>query len=131
MKKFLSRLFHCKSKEKKVHLSTEQKTNLNVDLQNLQNSVPLEFNRKLEGGTKTIMNWKASEYCLLMIYVGFVLFSNSKIFGKSVYVCFLCLGIAMRTLLTDGQEKNMPTIQKLMCLFIEKCRSVFGDSFIC
>ena len=100
MKIILERLLHGKANQVRRNLNIRQKELFNNELHELTQHVPSEFPRKFEGGIKHAARFKATEYRLLMLYIGIVLFKNQNIHHE-VYEHFLLFASLMRILLTE------------------------------
>ena len=130
VKRILIRLFSIKVKEKSAKLSSREQSMFNDQLFKYKNYIPVEFSRKLEGGVKCILKWKATQYRLFGLYVGIVLFRCRKIVSYKFYTNFLKLSIALRLLNTKGQEENIGFIRNLLHTFIEEAKVIYKKSFI-
>lgn len=129
-KRLITRLISSKSKEKKVNIGTSSKNELDKKLNKYNAYIPSDFVRKLEGGVKTILKWKASQYRLFTLYIGMVLFNHSKVVSKEIYQHFLYYCIAMRILLSNNQCGNLETVQHLLMLFVNQAKEIYGLSFM-
>ena len=130
-KRILQRLLGSKAKDRQaIKLSSQNKEAFNECLVSCQNYIPSEFSRKVEGGTSTILNWKASQYRLFLLYLGFVLFKNHMLFTKQFYKNYLKLAIAIRLLSLPDQDNNIPFIRCLLREFVEESQAIYGSSFV-
>ena len=130
MKRILSRLLSSNTKEKKVNISTQSKEILKEKLNICHKYIPTDFQRKLDGGLDIILRWKASQYRMFMLYLGIVLFSHKDIVSEEIFENFLNFSIAMRLLLTDGQDNNLGNVQQMLCSFVNGAKDIYGRSFI-
>lgn len=130
MKRLLMRWKQSKKNDKKCHLSSAKKEEVECLLKILAKHVPSDFPRKLEGGFKYISYWKASEMRLMMIYVGFVLLAHKDIFPRNVQYNYLLFACSMRILLSDGMEENLAVVSDLMKDFVKHSIELYGKSFI-
>lgn len=131
VKRILRRLFDPKVKDKTARLSLRNKESFNNKLNRFQKFVPIEFNRKLEGGVNLILKWKASQYRLFALYISIVVFSFSEIVSKNIYANFLKLSIALRLLNTDDQLNNIEFIKILLTSFVSESQTIYGETFPC
>jgi hypothetical protein len=129
MKRLLLRWKSSKQNQKKCHLSRHQKVSLENVLVVLSKHVPSDFPRKFESGYQHISYWKASEYRLMMLYIGSVLFAHN-FFPKDNYKHFLKLLVSMRILLTEGMSSNITVVQDILKSFIEDSKVIYGNSII-
>ena len=130
MKRLLSHWCSINRHAKKTHLSTRQKSLFDSSLAKIRFCIPSEFNRKLEGGINKFSRWKASELRNFMLYIGVVLLADEDIISPKIYRSFLCFSIAMKILLSEAQDENMPVVKSLMQKFIKLCISQYGKSFV-
>lgn len=129
MKRLLLRWKNSKPNCKKCHLSPCQKTLLDNKLSVLSKHIPSDFPRKFESTFMHISHWKATEYRLMMVYVGAVLLAE-KFFPEQYYQNFLLLLAAMRVLLSNDMQDNIPTVRSIIKQFIEESATLYGKEFV-
>jgi hypothetical protein len=127
-KRLLVRWKGSRKYETKCHLDnyTQNKFSETIDL--LAKSIPREFNRKCDGGLKTISHWKASEFRLFLLYTGMVALKN--ILPSRMYKHFLHFSFSLRLLLADNQECNIKSIRSLLINFVLNSQKIYGNSFV-
>jgi len=130
MKRILSRLLTTKTNDVRVHLDKDSKKLFSQKLKEFQSFIPCDFARKLEGGIELILQWKASQFRLFMLYVGIVIFRFRNIVSKDIYENFLAFSVAMKLLLSDGQQPNCEVIEKLLENFALSAKEIYGHSFM-
>lgn len=78
-----------------------------------------------EGGLDRLSNWKASEYRLVMLYIGPVLLKYKKIVSKEVHDNFLQLSAEMHFLLAKQMQNFMHFVINLVFRFVEGLNHVY------
>ena len=127
MKRLLQRLIKSKVNQVKRHMNTRQKTIFDENLTMIRLYIPSDFPRKFEGGVKHLPRWKASEFRLLMLYVGFVLLKCTPLY-EGIYKHFLFFAIAMRILLSDNNNTDLA--KELVKRFVKEAKKIYGKGFI-
>ena len=130
MKRILYRLLSPACKNKTVKLSSHAKNLFNEKLLLYQTFIPCEFNRTLEGGVKSALKWKASQFRLFALYVGCIVFKEKSIFPKPLFYNFLNFFISLRLMVTNNQSDNIELMQYLTIKFVEGAKIVYGPSFV-
>jgi hypothetical protein len=83
----------------------------------------------LEGGITAILRWKASQYRLLALYVGIVIFKHKDVVPDEIYMNYLHFAVAMRLLLTADQEENLPFVEYILKKFVDEAQNIYEKSF--
>jgi hypothetical protein len=130
MKRLLKRWNGSKAYQKKCHLNVNSKTNFNNKIKEMSHYIPSEFTRRMEGGLKGLMYWKAAEYRFFLLYGGCYILADENIINKKYYVHFLKFCIAMRILLTANQEQNLEFCKELLVSFVVESKKLYGEGFI-
>ena len=130
-KRIINRLLNCNITFKRSRISRSARSTVHNKLLEYQNFVPSEFNRKLEGGTKYIFRWKASQYRLFTLYIAIVLLNNKNLVPRNIYQNFLNYSLALRLLNSDDQYQNIEFIRVLLLNFVNGSAPIYGSSFIC
>jgi hypothetical protein len=128
-KKILKRWKESTKGEKRRHLKCEKRDQFDIAVEYLSCYVPSDFNRRLVGGLSAAHTWKATEYRLYLVYIGF-LFDDDNILPSDLYKNYLKLAIAMRILLSDGQLENLPFANALLVSFLKEAINLYGPSII-
>ena len=128
MKRLLQRLNKSKINQLKRHLSTQQKKMFQDNLDFMRMHIPSDFPRKFEGGLKHLSRWKASEYRLIMLYVGVVLLRNLPLYD-GLYSNFLSFAVAMRILLTDDNS-YIEIAKEQLQNFVKGAKKIYGKGFV-
>ena len=130
MKRILMRLVFRNKRGKKVKLSKKCIEKIDKKIDMVRHHIPMDFNRKLEGGVTNLKHWKASEFRLFALYVGVFVLSFKKILDPKFFVNYLSFAVAMKLLLTDDQSVNLDAIKTLMKNFVRKSSKLYGKSFV-
>ena len=130
MKRLLLRLNKSTGNQKKCHLSRNEKEILEERLCLFSKHIPSDFPRKLESGFRNISRWKATEYRLMMLYVGIVLFNNKNIMKQSYYENFLLFSVSMRLLLSENMEVDMENVKLMLKTFVHQSSILYGKEFV-
>lgn len=103
---------------------------INIKLRGMQRYIPSEFSRK----TRSIVEskrYKATEFRLLLIYTGLIVFKN--LIKKRFYNNFACLSLATSILISPELSRNEDLIQyahELFKCFITNSIKLYGPDFI-
>ena len=127
-KRLLTRLKGSKSRENKCHIPPSKLVDVNDRLKELSNWIPLEFSRKVSSGLHSLSSWKATEFRMFLLYVGIVALHGA--IPSAQYMNFLYLSLAMRYLLSSGQENNLESIKRLLINFFLSSRRIYGNDFV-
>jgi hypothetical protein len=119
-----------KQKEIKRHLSVNATILFNHHVQEISQSLPSEFKRRLHGGLSAAKFWKATEFRTFLLYVGFLILRKTAIFPVELYSHFLKLAVSMRFLLMDDQITNVPLVQDMLIDFVTNCSTLYGTTFL-
>ena len=76
-------------------------------------SITMEFNQKVDGGLTTILRCKASQYRLMALYLGIVIFRDIKIVSREFYSNFLHFSVALRLL--NSESKSLTCHKPEVC----------------
>ena len=114
---------------KPVHIDeTWKRKSFNAWIIEISNFVPSCFGRKMQYGLDNFSDVKATGYRLFALYTGIVILDN-RLVEKKVYEFFLHLFIAIRILVQDDQEVQMPFVRENLIKFVEKSVQYSGKDF--
>ena len=103
---------------------------MNLGLDNARKYIPSEFNRKMRPITE-LAYWKAAEFRLFMLYVGFVILKSKKILSKQQYANFIKLASTLRLLIsTKTLDVDMLFCSELLKNFRNECLILYDKSFM-
>jgi len=112
----------CRISRKQISLISDRLTSYRAN-------TPSDFNRKPRG-LDDLCYWKATEFRLLLLYLGPVVFKG--ILSDQAYQNFLALHVSMSLLLSDGIESDPDMIKyskELLKWFVCDCSTVYGEIF--
>jgi len=131
----MKRLIMCwktgKTSTKNLHFRPDSRKLFDQCCQRLSSHLCRDFNRKCEGGMKDIANWKASEYRLFMLYIGFIVLADENVASKEVYENFKLFSVAMKFLLRNDSGPHLDFVQNLLIRFITGAVKIYGSSILC